>query len=76
MVFDWTAQLAPFLWVTVTLLLISASAIVADIDFEKTELHVTDRLLLIATATVIALVLVVLVAARYDVVASAALSVP
>ena len=71
MVIDWTAQLAPFLWVTVTLLVVSVSAIVADIDYEKTELHVIDRLLLIATAAVLAVVLVVLVATRYDVAASA-----
>jgi hypothetical protein len=71
MVLDWTAQLAPFLWVTVTLLVVSVSAIVADIDYEKTELRVIDRLLLIATAAVFAVVLVVLVATRYDVTASA-----
>ena len=71
MVLDWTAQLAPFLWVTVTLLVVSVSAIVADIDYEKTELRVIDRLLLIATAAVLAVVLVVLVATRYDVAASA-----
>ena len=71
MVIDWTAQLAPFLWVTVTLLVVSVSAIVADIDYEKTELRVIDRLLLIATAAVFAVVLVVLVATRYDVTASA-----
>jgi cell division protein FtsW (lipid II flippase) len=76
MIIDWTAQLAPFLWVCIGMLVISVTAIAASVDPDTTELYVSDRMLLVAAAAVVVVVVVVLVAVRYDAAASAAIPLP
>jgi hypothetical protein len=72
MIVDLSTELAPVLWVSIGLLVACASAIAADIDYRSTELQISDRQLLIATAAVIVVVLFVLIAAHYDAAANAA----
>jgi len=73
MVIDWTPELAPYLWILVSVLVLSAAGILASIDLDAVEIYVGDRVLLLATAAVVVIVLVALVAVRYDTAASAAI---
>ena len=73
MVIDWTPELAPYLWTLVSVLVLSAAGILASIDLDAVEIYVGDRVLLLATAAVVVIVLVALVAVRYDTAASAAI---
>lgn len=64
MVIDFTAELAPFLWGMVGLLLILAGAILASVDPDVAEVYLGDRRLLAAAAALVVVTLVALIAAR------------
>ena len=76
MVIDWTPELTPYLWTLVGVLAVSAAGILASIDLDAMEIYVGDRVLLLATAAVVVIVLVALVAELYDEAASAAIPGP
>ena len=68
MIIDFTAELAPFLWGILGVLLIVTGAIVASIDPETAETYLGDGRLLAVTAALATVVLLVLIAARPDLV--------
>jgi hypothetical protein len=63
MIIDFTANLAPFLWGTVGLLLIAAGALLASIDPEVAEVYVGDRPLIVVTAAMAVVTLGAVIAA-------------
>jgi hypothetical protein len=67
MIIDFTAELAPFLWGMLALLLILGGAILASIESELAEVYLGDRRLLVATVALAALVLGALIAVRPEI---------
>ena len=76
MVIDFSAELAPFLWGMVGLLLLLAGAIVASIDPEVAEIYLGDRRLLVGTAVLALLALAALFAAHPAIVNGLAMPYP
>ncbi len=66
MVIDFTAELAPFVWAMLGLLLMLAGAIVASIDPDVALVYLGDRRLLVAAVALAVVTVVALVAARPD----------
>jgi hypothetical protein len=64
MIFDFTAELAPFLWGMIGLLLMLAGAILASIDPETAEIYLGDRRMLAAVAALVVVTVVALIAAH------------
>jgi len=74
MILDFTADLAPYLWGLLGILLILGGAIVAGIDPETAETYLGDGRLLAVTAALATLTLLAIIVARPDIVSSLGLT--